>query len=176
MIRLRLNDSDTLAADMGKIKKFPSLSVRTIVGGKDPKSIIEEFVLRLGHDPEECQKQKESDFLRWMIPLGGEEELEILLEGLKTQSETTVYMGLNVATIPIRHVSETVITALQIADGLVGIKVSLVGHFLVLSASMPASGMSLEELEYHHRLITAQREWFQAALLSELGWEAMPEE
>jgi len=161
---------------MGKIKKFPALSVRSIVGGKDPQAVIEEFILRLGHDPDECQKQKEPDYLRWMIPLAEEEELEILLEGMKIANETTVYMGLNVATVPIRHVSETIIAAMQIADGLVGIKVSLVGHFIVLSASMPANGMSLEELEYHHRLITAQREWFQAALIGELGWESMPEE
>jgi hypothetical protein len=59
---------------------------------------------------------------------------------------------------------------------LVGIKVSLVGHYLVLSSTLGASGITVEELDYNFKLITAQQTWFREALADEMGWEALPEE
>ena len=85
-------------------------------------------------------------------------------------------MGVNVMTVPVRGANDLLAAALQIADGLIGIKVSLVGHYLVLSASMGASGLSVEELEYNYKLITAQQAWFKEALTEEMGWESLPEE
>lgn len=161
---------------MAKIKKFPTLSIRKITGGKDPTHLVEEFIVRLGHDPEECNKGKDAESARWMVSLGNGEEFEILIEGMRTPNETTIYMGVNVATVPLRGANDMIIAAMQIADGLVGIKVSLVGHFIVLSSSMAAAGMNVEELDYHFRLITAQEKWFREALADELGWEALPEE
>ena len=176
-MRLRLSKvSLTTSDDMGKIKKFPTLSIRKISGGRDPIHIVQEFIVRLGHDPDECSKGKDADSARWMISIKDGEEFEILVEGLRTPSETTIYMGVNVAMVPLRQAHEMLITALQIADGLVGIKVSLVGHYLVLSSSMAASGMSVDELDYHYRLITAQEGWFREALTDELGLEALPED
>ncbi len=61
--------------------------------------------------------------------------------------------------------------ALEIADGLVGIKVSLVGYYLVLSATLGAHEMTLEDLQYHYQLITSQRKWFVDALADDLGVE-----
>ena len=161
---------------MAKIKKFPSISIRKITGGKDPVNIVNEFILRLGHDPAECAKERDTDNARWMIGTGGDEELEILAEGLKTPNETTIYMGVNIAVVPLRGVHDVIIAAMQVADGLVGIKVSLVGHYIVLSSTMAAAGISVEELDYNYRLITAQQGWFRDALADELGLQALPED
>ncbi|MBX7142903.1 MAG: hypothetical protein K1X79_00480 [Oligoflexia bacterium] len=161
---------------MGKLKKFAAINIRKITGGKDPVRLAEEFILRRGFDPDECQKDKTADNVRWMISLGNGEDLELLIEGLKVPAETTIYMGVNVATVPLRGAYEMMIAALEIADGLVGIKVSLVGHYLVLSTSLGAAGMNVDELDYNFKLITAQQVWFRQALADELGWEALPGE
>ncbi|RMG45361.1 MAG: hypothetical protein D6719_00320 [Candidatus Dadabacteria bacterium] len=159
---------------MGKVKKFAAVNIRKITGGKDPVRLVEEFILRRGFDPDECQKEKNPDSIRWMLSLGGDEELEVLLEGLKRPQETTIYMGVNVAAVPLRSSHDFLVAALEIADGLVGIKVSLVGHYLVLSATLGAAGISVEDLDYHYRLITAQQSWFREALAEELGWAELP--
>lgn len=156
---------------MGKIKKFAAINIRKIVGGKDPLRLVEEFILRLGHDPDTSLKDQSSEHARWMLKQQESEELELLVEGIRKPSETTVYMGINVATVPIRNSAEMLAAALEIADGLVGIKVSLVGHYLVLSSTLGAAGLTVEELDYHHRLIVAQQSWFRDALADELGWE-----
>lgn len=160
---------------MGKVKKFAAIGIRKITGGKDPIRLVEEFILRLGHDPEKCQQEKGVENARWMIAVAEGEELEVLLEGLKRPTETTVYMGVNIMTVPVRGVGDVLAATLEIADGLVGIKVSLVGHYLVLSASLPAAGLSVEDLEFHYRLITSQRTWFREALCDELSWEEIPQ-
>ena len=156
---------------MAKIKKFTAANIRKITGGKDPLRLIEEFIVRRGFDPEKCKKESTPETSQWMLALGNGEELEVLVEGCKHPAETTVYMGINVAIVPIRGCYEFITTALEIADGLVGIKVSLVGHFLVLSSSMGASGIGVDELDYHFKLITAQLPWFRDALAEELSWE-----
>lgn len=156
---------------MGKVKKFPGLKVKKITGGKDPKRLVEDFIVRMGFDPEECLKENSTDSGRWMLTLGEDEELEVLAEALSKPSEATVYFGVNVAIVPLRGAQEVLVSALEVADGLVGIKVSLVGHFLVLSATLGLAGCTLEDLEYHYRLILAQQDWFRGALIEDLGWE-----
>jgi hypothetical protein len=160
---------------VGKFKKFASFKIRKIVGGKDSVRIIEDFILRRGADPEKCVKEREADLRRWMLPLRDGEELEILLEGLRTPHESTIYMGVNILTVPIRGASELLAAALEVADGLIGIKVSLVGHFLVLSSSMSAAALTLEDVEHHFNLIEAQEVWFRDALAAELKWEEFPD-
>lgn len=145
---------------MGKIKKFATVNIRKITGGKDPVRLVEEFILRRGFDPDQCSKQKTPDNCRWMLSLSEGEELEVLIEGIKKPQETTIYMGINIVAVPLRGASEMLAVALEIADGLVGIKVSLVGHYLVLSASLGAAGISIDDLDYNFRLITAQQNWF----------------
>lgn len=156
---------------MGKIRKFAELNIRKITGGKDPVRVIEEFLSRRGFKAEECQKEKTAELVRWMVQIKEDEELEILIEGLRKPSETTLYMGLNIVTVPIRGAYDMLAAALEIADGLVGIKVSLVGHYLVLSSSLSASGLTLEEVDYNYRLIEAQEGWFKETLNAELSWE-----
>lgn len=153
---------------MGKIKKFAQLNIRKITGGKDPVRLVEDFIARRGFDPSACEKERTSDHIRWMIQLPDNEELEILIEGLKKISDTTVYLGVNILEVPMRGAYDVLVTALEIADGLVGIKVSLVGHYLVLSASLGAAGLTSEELDYHFRLIEAQEMWFRDALAAGL--------
>ncbi len=161
---------------MGKIKKFPGLKVRKISGGKDPVKLVEEFILRRGFDPGECLSEKTTETVRWMLKLAEEEELEVLVESLSKPAESTIYMGVNIATVPIRGAYEMLAATLEIADGLVGIKVSLVGHFLVLSATLGLAGVSVEDLDYAYKLIVAQQSWFKEALAEELGWEELPED
>jgi hypothetical protein len=159
---------------MGKIKKFAELNIRKITGGKDPVRVVEDLLSRRGLDAAQCQREKTSEQIRWMLQLGENEELEVLIEGLRKSSETTIYMGVNIVTVPIRGAYDLLTAALEIADGLVGIKVSLVGHYLVLSASLSAVGISVEDLEYHLRLIEAQQIWFRDALAAELQWDEFP--
>jgi len=159
---------------MGKIKKFAELNIRKITGGKDPVRVVEELLTRRGLDAAQCQREKTSEQIRWMLQLAEHEELEVLIEGLRKPSETTIYMGVNIVTVPIRGAYDLLTAALEIADGLVGIKVSLVGHYLVLSASLSAVGISVEDLEYHLRLIEAQQVWFRDALAAELQWDEFP--
>ena len=156
---------------MGKIKKFAEINIRKITGGKDPVRLVEDFLSRKGFDPEKCQREKTPDLVRWMVQIKGAEELEILLEGIRKPADSTLYMGLNIVTVPIRGAYDMLAAALEIADGLVGIKVSLVGHYLVLSSSLSATGLSLEEVDYNFRLIEAQEGWFRETLVSELQWE-----
>lgn len=159
---------------MNKVKKFATIGIRKITGGKDPVRLVEEFILRLGHDPDKCQPAKTPESARWMLTISDGEELEVLVEGVKKPQETTVYMGVNIVLVPVRGSADVLAAALEIADGLVGIKVSLVGHFLVLSASLPVSGLDVEDLEFTYRLITAQQSWFRDALCDEMGWEEIP--
>lgn len=154
---------------MGKIKKFTGLNIRKITGGKDPVRIIEEFLLKLNVDSDEALKEKTGDHARWMHSLPDGSELEILLENIKQPQESTLYMGINITVVPIRGGTDMLAAALEIADGLVGIKLSLVGHYLVLSATLGASDLQVDDLDYHYRLISAQRGWFLEALSEELG-------
>ena len=159
---------------MGSVKKFASINIRRITGGKDPTRLVEDFITKLGFDPDKCAHDKTAENVRWMISLEGGKELEVLLEGLKKPADTTVYMGVNVAYVPLRFADVMLATALEVADGLIGIKVSLVGHYLVLSSSIGMAGSSAEELEYHYRLITSQEQWFRETMANELGWEELP--
>lgn len=156
---------------MGKIRKFAELNIRKIVGGKDPLRVVEDFLQRRGFDAEKCLKEKTPDLARWMVQIKEDKELEILLEGIRKPPDTTLYMGVNIMTVPIRGAHDVLAAALEIADGLVGIKVSLVGHYLVLSSTLSASGLTLDEVDYNFRLIELQEEWFRQTLTSELQWE-----
>lgn len=160
---------------MGKIKKFSGFSMKTITGGKDPLRLIEEFLIRQGFDPRKTKKIEESDIIQWVVEIEAERELEILLENMHQPNHTTIYLGVNIAVVPLRGANDMLAAALEIADGLVGTKISLVGHFLVLSSSMGGAGLSVEDLEYQFKLITAQVDWFRTALLEELEWEDFAE-
>lgn len=160
---------------MGKVRKFATSNIRQLQGGRDPFRLVEEFITRRGFDPEECRRDSDGDNARWMLAISESEDLEVLIENAKRPQETTIYLGLNVVTVPIRGVTDVLAAALEIADGLVGIKISLVGHFLVLSASLAAAGLTEDDLDFHYKLITAQHPWFKAALAEELGWEEVPQ-
>lgn len=159
---------------MTKIKKFAVPGIRQISGGKDPLRLVKDFIVRLGFDPDQCQREATTENSRWMISIGEDEDLEVLVEGLRSKAETTIYMGVNIATVPVRGGYEMLAAALEIADGLIGIKVSVVGHYLVLSASLGGADITVDDLEYHYKLIAAQRNWFREALADELGWEELP--
>jgi hypothetical protein len=154
---------------MGKIKKFAALNIKKIVGGRDPLRVVEEFLLKLNVDPDKVLKDKSLDAARWLVPLNEENELEVLIENARSAQETTFYLGVNIITVPLRGSADFIAAALEIADGLVGIKLSLVGYYLVLSATLGGADITVDDLEYHYRLITAQRRWFLDALSDELS-------
>lgn len=161
---------------MGRVKKFSAFKIKKITGGKDPVRLVEEFILRQGYNPRDCLGEKSQDTARWIIDLGEGEELEVLAESMKNPAETTIYMGINIATVPVRSAYDLMAAALEIADGLIGIKLSLVNHYLVLSASLGLAGATVDDLDYHYKLITAQQDWFKEALADEMGWEELPED
>jgi hypothetical protein len=156
---------------VGAIKKFTKRGLRSIVGGRSPVRIVEELIVRKGFDPDACKTEDESGSVRWMFAVRDACELEILIEGKDSKEDATVYLGLNVLTVPIRGAGDVLAAALEVADGLIGVKVSLVGHYLVLSAGLSAQGITVEDLEYHVRLIEAQESWFRDAVASSLGWD-----
>jgi hypothetical protein len=153
---------------MAKIKKMVPTRIRKITGGKDPTRLVEEFMIRRGFDPDECLQQRTSDIATWSVPLKEEEELEITLEGLGIPAETTLYMGLNVFAVPIRDCQRLVVTALTLADSLIGVKLSLVNYDLVLSVTVYTANMAADELDYFYELITRQRTIVQDTLNEEL--------
>lgn len=160
---------------MGKIRKFAEVKIKKIMGGRDPLRVVEEFLLSKGFDPDKCKKECPPDLARWLVPLKDESELEILVEGIKNSASTTIYMGVNIVAIPLRGLQDLLVAALEIADGLVGIKVSLVGHYLVLSASLVASDAGVDDLEYYFSLIESQQAWYRDTIAAELGWVEAPE-
>jgi hypothetical protein len=155
---------------MGNVKKFSLINFKKVQGGKDPVKLINEFISETGYHPEKCITENSSDLKRWMVAFGDERELEILLEHLAKPAETSIYLGINVATVPIRGALDVLVSALEIADGLIGVKISLVGHYLVLSSSFAATSISsYEDIQYNYQLLVQQEVWFKEALMKELG-------
>ena len=160
---------------MGKIKKFTGLKLSKSDAVKDPVKLIEKFIEDTGFDPAESLNESTSDTKRWVIEIAEDVVMEILLEALQKPTETSVYMGINVAVVPVRNSSDFLAASLEVADGLIGVKISLVGHFLVMSVSAPLSGLTLEDLQYNYMLITTQAPWYKEALATELDWESLPD-
>ena len=157
---------------MVKLKNFPNIiNFKKITGGKDPVRLVEEFIVRIGFDPEKCNSLRGPDNCRWMISFGDGKELEILLEELKKPPQTKIYMGINVITVPLKGAYNLLVTALEVADGLIGVKISLVGHYIVLSTAIGAIETSLEDLENKYKLVIEHEKWFRDTLLEEVGKE-----
>ena len=53
---------------------------------------------------------------------------------------------------------------METADALVGVKISVVGHYLVMSTALNMSNITLELLDMHYTLIMEQSEWFRETL------------
>ncbi len=154
---------------MAKIRKIAPARIRKITGGKDPIRLVEEFMTRRGFEPEECLQQRTSDVATWSISLKDEEELEITLEGLGNSAETTLYMGLNVFSIPMRDCHKVLVAALTLADTLIGVKLSLVNYDLVLSVTAYTANMGVDDVDYFFELITRQKTVVQDTLGEEVG-------
>lgn len=143
---------------MGKIRRIGSTAkIKKITGGKDPTKIIEEFMLRRGFDPAECLQQRTNQLVQWLLPLNDTEDLEITLEGLHRPVETTLYIGVNVMSVPLRDTAKFTYAALLVADTLIGAKLSVVNYDLVLSVTTYTSDFSVEEVEFYFEMITRQK-------------------
>ncbi|MCB0324132.1 MAG: hypothetical protein KDD69_11190 [Bdellovibrionales bacterium] len=142
---------------MSKVRKLSPARIRKITGGKDPTRLVEEFMIRRGFDPEECIQQRTSDLAQWLVPLGEEEDLEITLEGLTRPPETTLYMGVNVLSVPLRDTQRVLYAALAVADTLIGAKLSLVNYDIVLSVTSYTGNMGVDDIDYFYELITRQK-------------------
>ncbi len=142
---------------MTKVRKISPARIRKITGGKDPARLIEAFMVRRGFDPEECLQQRTSDLAQWLVPLSEEEDLEITLEGLNRPPETTLYMGVNVVSVPLRNSQQVLFAALSVADTLIGAKLSLVNYDIVLSITSYTGNMRVDDIDYFYELITRQK-------------------
>lgn len=151
---------------MAKVTKFPFKGLRKLIGGYDPTRVVEEFLSSIGQNPKECRDEDfyNKDLRRWEYKTKDKAKYEVLIEELLTREETTIYQGIDICEVPM-HLAATVLpAALEIADGLVGLKVSLVGNFLVLSDTNQAEGSNVEEMLYIHQLMMIQRAWFRQEL------------
>lgn len=156
---------------MSKVKKIAPARIRKITGGKDPARSVEEFMVRRGFDPDDCLQQRTGDVATWLVPLGEEEELEITLEALSAPNETTLYMGLNIFSVPLKNAYRVLHTALSVADSLIGVKLSLVNYDLVLSVTTYTASMGVDEVDYFFELITRQKSVACEAISEELDFE-----
>jgi hypothetical protein len=154
---------------MGKISRITPTRIRKISGGKEPSKLVEEFMLRRGFDPSDCLQQRTSQLSQWLIPLTEDEDLEITLEGLNRHPETTLYMGVNVLTVPLRDCNRFLYAALAIADTLIGAKLSLVNYDLVLSVTAYTANVGIEDIDYFFELITRQKSAVIDAINDELS-------
>ena len=154
---------------MGKIRKISSKQIRKISGGKDPVKLVEEFIIRQGYGADDLNKHKTNQVVTWAINLSEDEILEITLEGLANSLETTLYIGVNVMSIPLTRSAEVMAAALTVADTLISAKLSLVNYDIVLSSTIYVSNLGIEDIEYLHELVVRQKEWVQEAMADELG-------
>lgn len=159
----------TRKKNLGKVQQIVPARIKKITGGKDPTRLVEEFMVRRGFDPDECLQQRTIDIATWSLPLSEEEELEITLEGLNRPPETTLYMGLNILSVPIKDASHVIGAALVVADTLIGAKLSLVHYDLVLSVTSYTSNVGIDDIDYFYELITRQKQGVVEAINEELG-------
>ena len=156
---------------MSKISKISPKRIRKIRGGKDPTLIVEKCMIRRGFDPGSCLQQRSADIAQWLVPIGEDEDLEITLEGLSRSAETTLYMGINVYSIPLIDAQRTLVAALQVADTLIGAKLSLVNYDVVLSTTVYAEELGVEEVDYYFELLMHQKTSVQEGIAQELASE-----
>ncbi len=154
---------------MAKIRKLSSARIKRLSGGKNPVRLVEEFMERRGFDAEESLQQKTSDIGTWSVPLSEEEELEITLEGLCRLPETTLYMGVNILSVPVRELQDTLYAALTVADTLIGAKLSLVNYDIVLSITQYTSHLVVDDLDYYFELLSRQKVIIKDAIFEELS-------
>lgn len=155
---------------MGKIRQIVPTKIRKITGGKDPIRLVEELITRHGYDVQKCLQQKTNDVATWALASeDGEEEVEITLEGLSNPAETTIYIGVNIMEIPLFDCQNHLVSALTVADSLIGAKLSLVGYDLVLSVTIYTANIGAEEIDYYYELVTRQKEWVIEAIDEELA-------
>ena len=154
---------------MAKVRRIGTTKIKKITGGKDPTRIVEEFMVKRGFDPEDCLQQRTSEIVTWSVPLSDEEELEITIEGLNRPTESTLYMGVNILSVPVKNCHETLAAALTVADTLIGGKISLVNYDLVLSVTQYTSNMAVDDVDYFFEIIFRQKNIIQEAIIEEAG-------
>lgn len=154
---------------MSKIRKITPKRIQKIRGGKDPSLILEKFMEARGFSPEDYLQKRTADIAQWLIPLGNEEDLEITLEGLTRSSQSTLYMGLNIYAVPLSNTQKVLAAALQVADTLIGAKLSLVNYDIVLSNTTYADSLSVEDVDYNFELLLRQKSTVKDALNEELS-------
>ena len=152
---------------MSKIRRFDTSVLGEMLIGKDPLKIVRHFLLKKGYDPDKTLKEETPNSCRWMLNLSNGYEMEVFLDKLKTPSQATLYMGINIMTVPIRNSQNFLVTVLEVADGLIGAKLGLVGYFVILSVGLGAERITFDEIDYNFRLILAQKEWVKDAILDE---------
>ncbi len=158
----------------GKIRKFSPSRLRRVglvrgVPDKDPFLLVSEFLTLKGFNAETCLQHKTNDVATWSVNIGVEQELEITLEGLKTPAETTLYIGLNIIAVPLTNLTDFLVTALTLADALIGAKISLVNYDLVLSTTVYVSSLTIDDVDYIYESLLRQRKGIVDTLRDSFG-------
>lgn len=165
---------------MGKIEKIGAPRIKKIKGGRTLLGLVEEFMGRRGFNQAECLQQKTSDLVTWAVPLSDydsgsnsssheEEELELTLEGLSRPPESTIYLGVNILSVPLKDSHSIITAALTVADTLIGAKLSLVNYDIVLSITQYTSNLGVDDLDFYFELLSRQKTIMQEAILEELS-------
>lgn len=153
---------------MSKIRKIASARIKKISGGKEPVKVLEEFMSRRGFNPQDCLQQRTNQMVQWLLPLDEDEDLEVTLEGKNRSIDSTLYVGVNVMSIPIAEAQKFTYAALLVADTLIGAKLSIVNYDLVLSITTYASDLSVEDVEFYYEIINRQKSAVIDAITDEL--------
>lgn len=157
---------------MKKVKHISTSHITKLTGGRDPLTIVQDFIRRRGFDSFATVQKKTNDIVTWSVDLGFDEELEITLEGLSNISETTLYMGINIMSIPLNDIDCFLIAALNSADTLIGAKLSLVNYDLVISVTEYASELTTEIVDYIFELINRQKPAIKEAIVEQFELES----
>jgi len=160
-------------SDKEKRKRAQIFGFKSITGGKNARKSIEQFLENRNQDPSEFLKNAVRGADRWVFE---DKEQGVELELLHDHSEVdgevpTVYLGINLFEVPMRNFADVLATTLQIADGLVQTKISIVGHYFILSSCLPADDVTTDQLEYLYKSLIFQRDWFLDTLFKEMGWK-----
>lgn len=154
---------------MSKIRRINPRRIQKIRGGKDPVLIIEKFMQQRGFDQASFLQKRTADLTQWLVPLGDEEDLEITLEGLTRASQSTLYLGLNIYPVPLSDTQKILAATLQVADTLIGAKLSLVNYDIVLSTTLYTEELSVDLVDYNFELLLRQKPSVQDAINEELA-------
>ena len=143
------------------------LKITKIPGGLDPVKIIQDFIITTGFDKSEAEYKQKEDSFRWQAAINEQVNLEIFLENNDSPTTSIVYLGINIANIPIKKTQDFLVTALENADMLFDAKISIVNDALVMSSTLLVADISTNLLTEKFKAIKEQSDWLRKVVTGE---------